>query len=104
MASCATFSFGTRTISRRYKSPAGLCPWAGTPFPLRRRRWPLCAPAGTFTFTVPTRSEEHTSELQSQSNLVCHLLLFKNKMGETLLSNNELSFFIYTYHLNYYYT
>src|SRR2546427_3344192 len=27
------------------------------------------------------RSEEHTSELQSQSNLVCRLLLEKKKMG-----------------------
>src|SRR5205085_2810396 len=29
--------------------------------------------------TCPTRSEEHTSELQSQSNLVCRLLLEKKK-------------------------
>src|SRR2546430_13586902 len=28
---------------------------------------------------VGSRSEEHTSELQSQSNLVCRLLLEKNK-------------------------
>src|SRR2546430_3959799 len=28
-----------------------------------------------------TRSEEHTSELQSQSNLVCRLLLEKKKTG-----------------------
>src|SRR2546430_12084981 len=28
---------------------------------------------------VPARSEEHTSELQSQSNLVCRLLLEKKK-------------------------
>src|SRR2546430_10157878 len=28
----------------------------------------------------PARSEEHTSELQSQSNLVCRLLLEKKKM------------------------
>src|SRR2546427_9506832 len=28
---------------------------------------------------LATRSEEHTSELQSQSNLVCRLLLEKNK-------------------------
>src|SRR2546427_7740402 len=28
---------------------------------------------------VETRSEEHTSELQSQSNLVCRLLLEKKK-------------------------
>src|SRR2546430_12804481 len=30
-------------------------------------------------FTSPARSEEHTSELQSQSNLVCRLLLEKKK-------------------------
>src|SRR2546427_2075095 len=29
--------------------------------------------------TINTRSEEHTSELQSQSNLVCRLLLEKKK-------------------------
>src|SRR2546430_12090846 len=28
---------------------------------------------------IPQRSEEHTSELQSQSNLVCRLLLEKKK-------------------------
>src|SRR2546427_8350032 len=31
------------------------------------------------TSTEPKRSEEHTSELQSQSNLVCRLLLEKKK-------------------------
>src|SRR2546430_5925534 len=31
------------------------------------------------------RSEEHTSELQSQSNLVCRLLLEKNKEGSDRL-------------------
>src|SRR5256886_8966945 len=30
------------------------------------------------------RSEEHTSELQSQSNLVCRLLLEKKKISTTL--------------------
>src|SRR2546430_12148651 len=30
-----------------------------------------------------TRSEEHTSELQSQSNLVCRLLLEKKKESES---------------------
>src|SRR2546430_12834734 len=33
--------------------------------------------------TVVVRSEEHTSELQSQSNLVCRLLLEKKKTQET---------------------
>src|SRR2546430_14850158 len=31
---------------------------------------------------VVTRSEEHTSELQSQSNLVCRLLLEKKKKSK----------------------
>src|SRR2546430_13873489 len=35
------------------------------------------SPARSSTF--PARSEEHTSELQSQSNLVCRLLLEKKK-------------------------
>src|SRR5688572_32877133 len=34
---------------------------------------------GTDTRIVFVRSEEHTSELQSQSNLVCRLLLEKKK-------------------------
>src|SRR2546430_5333625 len=33
-------------------------------------------------FYERTRSEEHTSELQSQSNLVCRLLLEKNKVRQ----------------------
>src|SRR2546427_9616577 len=37
--------------------------------------WPLARPGGS----VAMRSEEHTSELQSQSNLVCRLLLGKKK-------------------------
>src|SRR5688572_31118779 len=34
------------------------------------------------------RSEEHTSELQSQSNLVCRLLLEKKKQNKTKHSRN----------------
>src|SRR3989475_7860303 len=33
---------------------------------------------------VVVRSEEHTSELQSQSNLVCRLLLEKKKKNENI--------------------
>src|SRR6516165_12295955 len=39
------------------------------------RRGPACRPGN-----VSPRSEEHTSELQSQSNLVCRLLLEKKKI------------------------
>src|SRR2546430_12492146 len=36
-----------------------------------------------------TRSEEHTSELQSQSNLVCRLLLEKKKDDDRLVPRAE---------------
>src|SRR2546427_9052799 len=50
----------------------------------RRTKRRLCISGwGTFRDLVSTtslkRSEEHTSELQSQSNLVCRLLLEKKK-------------------------
>src|SRR2546427_849624 len=35
--------------------------------------------SGCCCYQPPVRSEEHTSELQSQSNLVCRLLLEKKK-------------------------
>src|SRR5688572_32108581 len=37
-----------------------------------------------------TRSEEHTSELQSQSNLVCRLLLEKKKKEEELITRSHV--------------
>src|SRR2546430_12187618 len=40
---------------------------------------PLIAIAMSGSSARPLRSEEHTSELQSQSNLVCRLLLEKKK-------------------------
>src|SRR5688572_16260149 len=52
----------------------------------RRRRWLVIAAMiggaalladGMITPPISIRSEEHTSELQSQSNLVCRLLLEK---------------------------
>src|SRR2546430_2898151 len=54
---------------------------------LFRSRHPAAAPAAPVSPGAPQeplplaneRSEEHTSELQSQSNLVCRLLLEKKK-------------------------
>src|SRR2546430_5116744 len=43
-----------------------------------RRRLPV-RPLGQLRGADAARSEEHTSELQSQSNLVCRLLLEKKK-------------------------
>src|SRR2546430_14131535 len=47
--------------------------YAGLP---RSRATARC---GSPAAPAPRRSEEHTSELQSQSNLVCRLLLEKKK-------------------------
>src|SRR5688572_31363724 len=44
-----------------------------------RRRAPDGTDTGQWERMTDTRSEEHTSELQSQSNLVCRLLLEKKK-------------------------
>src|SRR2546430_6534706 len=40
------------------------------------------------------RSEEHTSELQSQSNLVCRLLLEKKKHSPSLSRRSRIQHFI----------
>src|SRR2546430_13145316 len=47
------------------------------------RAWPIARRRGALG---DLRSEEHTSELQSQSNLVCRLLLEKKKKMNTHLS------------------
>src|SRR5688572_32772013 len=44
----------------------------------------------SFQCHRPPRSEEHTSELQSQSNLVCRLLLEKKKKQK--LTNNTITY------------
>src|SRR2546427_2529512 len=43
---------------------------------------------GTARYMSP-RSEEHTSELQSQSNLVCRLLLEKKKKNKKITHNKH---------------
>src|SRR2546430_11425030 len=47
----------------------------------------------------PGRSEEHTSELQSQSNLVCRLLLEKKKKRQFTL-NCELYMKCFSHHVD----
>src|SRR2546430_9207920 len=54
-----------------------------------RRGWSAAprAPPPSTDCVARRRSEEHTSELQSQSNLVCRLLLEKKKLN--VLSNQS---------------
>src|SRR2546430_14404180 len=60
-----------------------------------RRTWPACRGSilrsrGRRPPRSHWRSEEHTSELQSQSNLVCRLLLEKKKKKNVKRYNKNL--------------
>src|SRR2546430_12200176 len=71
------FRSGTLTAM----AEAGEAP-AGTSFSaVRADALALPFPDASFDHVVAARSEEHTSELQSQSNLVCRLLLEKKKQN-----------------------
>src|SRR2546430_13593249 len=63
---------------------------------LFRSRWTK-RPAGPWDrpgrHTRETRSEEHTSELQSQSNLVCRLLLEKKKNLHQFLTSGITDYY-----------
>src|SRR3989475_6121020 len=48
-------------------------------------RWVQDVAAAHWEATIAPRSEEHTSELQSQSNLVCRLLLEKKMITHQCL-------------------
>src|SRR2546430_6157838 len=56
---------------------------------LADQEWKGCISPRVFTAegAIKARSEEHTSELQSQSNLVCRLLLEKKKKSR--IKNNS---------------
>src|SRR2546430_3447990 len=58
------------------ENPAGTTP---ANHPAYHRRHHKAVPRADPTASLNNRSEEHTSELQSQSNLVCRLLLEKKK-------------------------
>src|SRR5258708_21984974 len=47
------------------------------------------APRAQITSKANTRSEEHTSELQSPDHLVCRLLLEKKKKDNWLIAHNR---------------
>src|SRR2546430_9204552 len=66
------FPYTTLFRSRLHVKRLNSCPRRSRP---RRARHPQINAPGE----VASRSEEHTSELQSQSNLVCRLLLEKKK-------------------------
>src|SRR2546430_8185600 len=67
----------SQSITRSKKNPAQREGAAALPELLRR------AERETRALGLNFRSEEHTSELQSQSNIVCRLLLEKKKNIKT---------------------
>src|SRR2546430_13667122 len=73
-----SFVAGHDGLGRELKAPGELA---------RRRRKAEMADARQ---TEQARSEEHTSELQSQSNLVCRLLLEKKKSNSLDPSDDSL--------------
>src|SRR2546430_16985140 len=74
------FPYTTLFRSARRHPAVAQCTWRST---LSAPAWIRASPAATTRPPFWQRSEEHTSELQSQSNLVCRLLLEKKK------KNNE---------------
>src|SRR2546430_10206146 len=71
-------------------------PQADVAMTVRRALVPLFARSPYGVRAIPydprdsSRSEEHTSELQSQSNLVCRLLLEKKKKTRTCLTRRVI--------------
>src|SRR2546430_6346772 len=63
-----------------------------------RFRLVTVAPARAARERAGERSEEHTSELQSQSNLVCRLLLEKKKQKIPSLPRSNLANWTYSVH------
>src|SRR5256885_5578312 len=59
---------------------------------------PLILETGKINGRPPTRSEEHTSELQSPCNLVCRLLLEKKK------KNNNDFYLVRSCYMDYYFS
>src|SRR5256885_10034194 len=49
----------------------------------------FCGPLAKKSCPCPSRSEEHTSELQSPCNLVCRLLLEKKKNSAVYTGRNK---------------
>src|SRR2546430_4148005 len=50
-----------------------------------------CRETNAFSFCSKQRSEEHTSELQSQSNIVCRLLLEKKNNPKAALRISRIN-------------
>src|SRR3712207_8679869 len=89
------FPYTTLFRSGRSASQAFVPPASDPCGPCFARRKAFAAPAQS-----KSRSEEHTSELQSRQYLVCRLLLEKKKNYHNTLGSRALSFSTYNYDLD----
>src|SRR5260221_1759180 len=84
-----------------FRSPSIIWIWSRPPERQDRYSRPSCRGYLVMSFQGSSnrlavtlrhmRSEEHTSELQSHSDLVCRLLLEKKKINNTLLQTGSIS-------------
>src|SRR2546430_13458526 len=73
----AGVTFDTVQFFNKYQPNPSFTPkWSDKPL---LKSWEKTKPTLGWPRQTDSRSEEHTSELQSQSNLVCRLLLEKKK-------------------------
>src|SRR5438046_8270748 len=91
--------FPYTTLFRSLRPPA----YRGRLNPRTRTRWLTAAlertaptrstppPTAACRARTPDRSEEHTSELQSLTNLVCRLLLEKKKKKKKKHTNDDMN-------------
>src|SRR2546430_13592466 len=75
----ANFQSGFPLPASSAKKNPSLDPPKTSPPPVESSPAQGCDFSLNYHTILPVRSEEHTSELQSQSNLVCRLLLEKKK-------------------------
>src|SRR3989442_2117408 len=73
--------FPYTTLFRSPRPMSASCATAFRAKPIRSSRSARCAHCSA----CPTRSEEHTSELQSRPHLVCRLLLEKKKKQKKII-------------------
>src|SRR5438093_9374645 len=81
-----------------FRSDSGRTPFADARRPARVTREPVRRLPRPSAAVEEDRSEEHTSELQSLTNLVCRLLLEKKKTAENYrFDDAEANSFSYFY-------
>src|SRR5258708_16686453 len=84
-----TTLFRSTPSSRLPPGEFSLIPDTGRPELIDARMTSLSRPASPSASSMSSRSEEHTSELQSPDHLVCRLLLEKKKKNTNCKVNDS---------------